>query len=173
MGRDDHDFEAFYRRELLSVFQAAYLMSGNRAAAEDATQEAFARALQRWDRLRGASWAGAWVMTTALNAVRRSLRRRPATYAEARLGPGEEEVVDLWREVARLPDRQRAAVVLVYRAGLSTEETAQALGRPAGTIRADLTHARRALRMRLKEDDDDQGPAVFADGADPRVGPPA
>ena len=61
MGAPDPEFEALYRREFLAVFRTVYLLAGTREVAEDATQEAFARALERWSRLRGQTWAGGWV----------------------------------------------------------------------------------------------------------------
>jgi len=72
----DPAFRRLYEAEGPSVFQAVYLLCRDRAVAEDATQEAFARALERWGRLGDQAWVGGWVMSTALNVARRSLRRR-------------------------------------------------------------------------------------------------
>jgi RNA polymerase sigma-70 factor, ECF subfamily len=74
----DSAFERFYMNEARGVFTAVYLMCRDRALAEDSTQEAFARALERWDRLDQQPWAAGWAMSTALNVARRSLRRRRA-----------------------------------------------------------------------------------------------
>lgn len=64
----DPGFEDLYRSEAQTVFCAVFLQCRDRAVAEDATQEAFARGLERWDRLRGQVWAIGWAITTALNA---------------------------------------------------------------------------------------------------------
>jgi len=72
----DSAFESFYISEAKAVFTAVYMMCRDRQLAEDATQEAFARALERWDRLGQQEWAAGWVVTTALNVARRNLRRR-------------------------------------------------------------------------------------------------
>src|SRR2546423_12556334 len=96
-GKADRGFQEMYEAHFPKVFRAAYGLAGDRNVAEDAAQEAFARALERWGRLRDLPWAPGWVMVTALNVARRALRRR----REER--PSEEEAgdvdvsADLWR----------------------------------------------------------------------------
>jgi RNA polymerase sigma-70 factor (ECF subfamily) len=148
----DPEFEKLYQEEFLRVFQAAYLLTRDRRSAEDATQEAFARALEPWPRLRGQSWVGGWVARTAINTMKRSLRRRLPPAANAKSGPDPEDCLDLWTAVAALPARQRDSVVLVYRLGYSTEEAAHILDCPSGTVRGDLSRARQALAHALKEE---------------------
>jgi hypothetical protein len=77
-GIAETGFQELYEREFGAVYRAAFALCGDRELAQDATQEAFARAMSRWGRLRGEPWAAGWVMTTALNVARRGLRtRRP------------------------------------------------------------------------------------------------
>jgi RNA polymerase sigma-70 factor (ECF subfamily) len=144
----DSAFESFYISEAKAVFTAVYMMCRDRQLAEDATQEAFARALERWDRLGQQWWAAGWVVTTALNVARRNLRRRRGW-----LMPGEarnpDEAVDLWTAVRGLPRRQQEAVVLYYRMGTPVQEIAQILGCKEGTVRTHLARAREALRIML------------------------
>jgi RNA polymerase sigma factor (sigma-70 family) len=142
-------FERFYAREAKAVFTAVYLMCGDRALAEDATQEAFARALERWDRLEVRPWAGGWVMTTALNVARRSLRRR-SVWPLARESPNPDEALDLWTAVRRLPRRQQEAAVLYYRMDVPVHEIGRILGCSEGTVRTHLARARQALRTLLE-----------------------
>jgi DNA-directed RNA polymerase specialized sigma24 family protein len=142
-------FEQFYLSEARVVFESVYLTCRNRAAAEDATQEAFARAFERWDRLRDQTWVGGWVMTTALNVARRSLRSRGGGPLP-RESPNPEEGVDLWSVVSRLPRRQQEAVVLYYRIDLPVAEIAQILRCSEGTVRTHLARARPALRSLLE-----------------------
>jgi RNA polymerase sigma-70 factor (ECF subfamily) len=146
----DSAFERFYVSEAKAVFTAVYLMCRDRQLAEDATQEAFARALERWNRLEPCSWAAGWVMTTALNVAKRTLRRR-RSWPIAREAPNPDETVDLWTAVRRLPKRQREAVVLHYRMDVPVEEIAQILGCKEGTVRTHLARARDALRIKLEE----------------------
>jgi len=60
-----------------------------------------------------------------------------------------DDAVDVWRAVRALPLRQQQAVVLRYRADLSTEEIAAAMGCDSGTVRTHLARAREALRARM------------------------
>jgi RNA polymerase sigma-70 factor (ECF subfamily) len=144
----DSDFEPFYEREAHAVFSAVLLLCGNKAVAEDATQEAFARAFERWDRLGSQTWAAGWVTTTALNVARRSLRRRPAPVAREPGNP--RDAIDLWAEVRRLPRRQQETTVLHYRMDLPVGEIAKILGCREGTVRTHLARAREALRKGLR-----------------------
>jgi RNA polymerase sigma-70 factor (ECF subfamily) len=147
----DPAFRDLYEREAHAVFQTVYLLCRDRTAAEDATQEAFARALERWARLRDQPWVGGWVTSTAVNAVRRTLRRRPAVRLNAHPDQDLDASVDLWREVRRLPLRQQQAVILRYRADLPMEEIGAAMGCDAGTVRTHLARARDTLRKRIGE----------------------
>jgi RNA polymerase sigma-70 factor (ECF subfamily) len=151
--KTDSVFERFYTNEAKAVFTAVYLMTRDRQLAEDATQEAFVRALERWARLERQPWAAGWVMSTALNVARRSLRRRrgsPVT-REAR---NPDEAVHLWIAVGRLPRRQQEAVVLYYRMGVPVQEIAQILGCKEGTVRTHLARARGSLRLILEGEPD-------------------
>jgi RNA polymerase sigma-70 factor (ECF subfamily) len=126
--RIDPGFEQMYRAEYGSVFRAVYLLCGDRAMAEDATQEAFARALERWRRIEGRSWATGWVVTTALNITRRALRRRPVPVSAGNPSTDPDELLDLRRAVRALPPRQQEAVFLHYLQDLPIEDVARAMG---------------------------------------------
>jgi RNA polymerase sigma-70 factor, ECF subfamily len=148
-------FRELYEREFAAVYRAAYALSGDRSLAEDATQEAFARALIRWRHLGREPWAGGWVMTTALNFTRRQMRKRPQP-AERERRPAEtdaEALIDLRRAVRTLPARQQTAVVLHYLMDLPLEEVAGAMGCKEGTVKAHLARARGALERRLADED--------------------
>ncbi|MBA3551908.1 MAG: sigma-70 family RNA polymerase sigma factor [Actinobacteria bacterium] len=150
--RVDPGFEELYRANHSVVFRAAYLLSGRREIAEDATQEAFARALERWSRLGGQPWVAGWVMSTALNEVRRSWRRRGAA-SPTDVGeglPGGEDAIDLWRGIRRLPRRQQEAVVLHYVADRPLGEVAAVMGCQVGTVKAHLSRARKVLARAME-----------------------
>jgi RNA polymerase sigma-70 factor (ECF subfamily) len=151
----DPGFERFYETEAQSVFRAVYLLCRDRILAEDATQEAFARALERWERLGRQPWAGGWVTTTALNVARRGMRRRRLLRPVHPDNPEPEETIDLWTQVKELPPRQQEAVVLHYRMGLSVEEVARVMGCRDGTVRTHLARAREVLRAALKGGSDE------------------
>jgi RNA polymerase sigma-70 factor (ECF subfamily) len=146
---EDQAFRQLYERESAAVFHTVYLLCGDRALAQDATQEAFARAFERWRRLRGKPWVGGWLTSTAVNAARRALRRRPTSVPP----PSEERdldaALDLWRSVRFLPLRQQQAVILRYRLDMSMAEVGSAMGCDAGTVRTHLARARETLRARM------------------------
>jgi RNA polymerase sigma-70 factor, ECF subfamily len=146
-------FRELYEREFAAVYRAAYALSGNRGLAEDAAQEAFARALARWRRLGREPWAGGWVMTTALNVARRQMRRRPPVVARERpANEDAEALLDLRRAIEDLPARQQSAVVLHYLMGLPVADVAASMECREGTVKAHLARARASLERRLTED---------------------
>jgi RNA polymerase sigma-70 factor (ECF subfamily) len=167
MSSSDADFHDLYEREFGAVFRAAYLISGDRDVAQDAAQEAFARALARWRRLRSEPWAAGWVMTTALNFARRQLRHRPAVRATPRHEPDHVAMLDLRRAIGGLPRRQQEAIALHYLLDLPVREVAQAMGCQVGTVKAHLGRARAALATVLEHDGSD---AHLEGQGEPHVG---
>jgi RNA polymerase sigma-70 factor (ECF subfamily) len=142
-----------YEEEFANVYRAVLMLCGDRAVAEEATQEAFARALARWRRLRSHPRPAGWVVTTAMNVARRQLRRRPeVTTAEPTARDADAEL-DLRAAIADLSERQQQAVVLHYLLDLSVEETASVMSCDAGTVKTHLSRARTALGRTLDHED--------------------
>jgi len=149
--RVDQRFQELYRAEFRAVYRAVVLACGDLAVAEDATQEAFARALERWGRLQDRPWVAGWVATTAMNVARRSLRRRPDSDPEAMVAASDpDSAEDVWAAVRDLPRRQRESVVLHYAMDLPVSEVARLMRCAEGTVKAHLSKARTALRGRLE-----------------------
>lgn len=148
------DFETFYSAEFQRVFKAIYVSSGSRELAQDVTQEAFKLAYVRWRRLSDKPWAGGWVMTTALNLLRKE-RKRP-TPAELRVSSlpasSDDSAADLVSVLGALPHRQRTATLLYYVGDLPVHEIAQVMEVADGTVKALLSQARAKLRNMLGED---------------------
>jgi RNA polymerase sigma-70 factor (ECF subfamily) len=63
--RDPGEFDGFYAGTVRRVTSHLCMMTGDRAEAEDAVQEAYARAWQRWEKLSGYGDPEAWVRTVA------------------------------------------------------------------------------------------------------------
>ena len=143
------DFEDWYRTEHPRVLASLTLVAGDVEVARDATDEAFARALDKWDRVSTMARAGGWTYRVALNLVRRRMRRAAlerrllARHADPLALP--EPAMELWHLVRALPDRQRRAVVLRYVADLPEAEIAEAMGVARGTVAATLAAARSRL----------------------------
>jgi RNA polymerase sigma-70 factor, ECF subfamily len=137
------------------------LVAGSRAAAEDAVQEAVARAWERSERGEEIESLPAWVTAVSLNLARSRRRRVVAERrARSRLGTRErspiadqEDRVDITRALAALPRRQREATVLRYYLGLDVKEVADALGMSEGTAKTTLYRARRVLSRAFGESD--------------------
>lgn len=147
---------------------AAYLVSRDRALAEDVAQGAFVRAYEKIHRFDAERPFGPWFMKMVLNdAVKAASRRRRdvssgvggAEEALERLadpGAGPHELAEaaetrrrVWRAMEELPPAQRAAVVQRYYLGMSEAEMAESAGSPRGTIKKRLHSARGRLAKLL------------------------
>jgi RNA polymerase sigma-70 factor (ECF subfamily) len=132
--------------------------------ARDATQETALRFLRQLQRFRAESSLKTWSLSIALNVVREMKRQRraPNDVHLAHLAPqrsfggyGYLEITEsrelLRAQLEELPDRQREALVLRYFEDLTIEQTATAMGCTAGTVKATVHQALRALRMKLTQ----------------------
>lgn len=125
--------------------------------ARDVTADAFARALERWDRVGSMASPGGWTYRVALNLLRRRLRRAALEQRLLRRVPRREpppltdRAVGVWEAVATLPPRTRTAVALRYLGGLTEAEVAEAMGVAPGTVAASLHAGRRRLAVLLKD----------------------
>jgi RNA polymerase sigma-70 factor, ECF subfamily len=152
------DFDAFYAATYARLVGQLYAVTGDLADAEDAVQEAFARAVVRWPRIRGYDLPEAWVRRVAVNLARQGLRRtRRRLHLLVRLAPPPPEPgpsVDglaLAAALRALPRAQRQVLALHHAAGLSVREVAELLGVPVGTAKARLARGRAALAALLAE----------------------
>jgi len=145
-------FAMLVDRELARAYRAAALILGDHSEAEDATQDAFVRAWQRWDRLRDQEHAGAWFGRILVNVCRDRLRARKARsvrwltteLAESSPDPGERELLE--EVLAELSPDHRIVVVLRYYLDLPLEAIAERTGAPLGTVKSRLHHALGAVR---------------------------
>jgi RNA polymerase sigma-70 factor, ECF subfamily len=144
-------FRDLYEREFDRVSRAVYLLVGDRTIAEDAAQEAFARALARWRRIGSHPAPAGWVTTTALNVARRQLRRQPELPPLEDRGQDEEERLSLLAAIRALSPRQQEAVVLHYLVDLPVVEVAAAMEVDEGTVKTHLFRARAAIAASLAD----------------------
>ncbi len=156
------------------VYNLAYHIMHDPAAADDATQEAFISAYRAIKRFRGGSFR-AWLLRIVTNAcydeLRRRKRRPKVSWEEfgdleeeanphlVDSGPKPEDSVQqqelrdlLERTIAQLPDHQRTTLVLVDRMGLSYEEAAEAMGVALGTVKSRLARARNEMQALLQKE---------------------
>ena len=130
---------------------------------EDIAQEAFARLLRRYDSLRDADAALAYVRATVCNLTRNRRRHlrvaRLRTPAERLADVESSEQTALSREeqreviaaLAALPARRREAIVLRYWLGLSEAEIAAAMGIAPGTVKSAVSRGLAAIGRALEE----------------------
>jgi RNA polymerase sigma-70 factor (sigma-E family) len=152
----DGGFEEFYRGTRQRVVTFLYAMSGDRAEAQDAAQEAYVRAWQRWSTISGYNDPEAWVRMVGyrlcLNRWRKA-RNRVVAYRRhgvqpAATPPGEDTVA-LVAALRRLPATEREAIVLHHLLDLSVADVAAETGVPANTIKSRLARGRRTLASLL------------------------
>jgi RNA polymerase sigma-70 factor (ECF subfamily) len=154
-------FEEFFLAQHERLFQALYLLTGDRYEADDLAQEALLRAYERWDRVGAMDSPAGYVYRTALNLHRSRLRtlvvraRRvfAAVPAEDLSGPVAASH-DVRRALAQLPRGQREALILVEWFGLGSEEAGRVLGIDASSVRGRLHRGRASLRDLLGDRDE-------------------
>jgi RNA polymerase sigma-70 factor (ECF subfamily) len=159
---DEAELRTFLADRYPRLVAGVALVAGSRAAAEDAVQEALARAWERTDRGEHIESLPAWITRVAVNLSKSRLRRiRAEVRARERVGhaaaPLDLEVrLDVEHALAALPRRQREVTVLRYYLGLDVKETAATLEVSPGTVKTCLFRARRALATALGEADPEE-----------------
>ena len=133
---------------------AAFGVTGELAAAEDAASEGFQEALRGLDSLREPQRFGAWLRTIVVRKAQAGLQNRaaPLKAAAEPAGPADDtlerfELAAIVQTAVRdLPEHLREAVALFYFEGYDTDAAARFLGIPAGTLRRRLHDGRARLR---------------------------
>ncbi len=152
-------FEEYVRTRGPALVRFARLVAGDDQLGEDLVQEVLSRVYPRWHRIVRSDRPEVYLRRAVVHASaswwrRRSSRERPAA-ADREVpaggdpsGPAGERDA-MWREVSRLPVRQRAVVVLRYYEDLDDAAIAEILGCSTVTVRTHAMRALAALRGRL------------------------
>lgn len=153
--------EELYRRHVDDALCLAYLLTGDRALTEDLVQDAFVKVLGRFHDLRNRDAFWWYLRRTIVNLSNSHFRRRRVERAwldrqrpeaAAPMGPDLEERDRVLAALMTLRPEQRAAVVLRYYEDLSEADTAEALGRPIGTVKSMVSRGMDRLREELGDD---------------------
>lgn len=157
-------FDRLVQRYQRDVYRLCYRFVNNHEDANDLAQEVFLRAWRAIARFRGESSFSTWLYRIAVNACLnfRALRRPstqelpegladPLPGAEARLVSAD-EARRVRAAVARLPEKQRATLILKVYHERTHEEVAEILGSTVGTVKANLFHALGNLRRLVAEE---------------------
>jgi RNA polymerase sigma-70 factor (sigma-E family) len=152
---------ALYEAHALGLVRLAYVMLGDRPAAEDVVQEAFGGLYRRWDRLSDVDRALQYVRSSVLNGCRSARRRRrvqgiqgvhqPAAASAETAVLASEERREVMRALRRLPDRQREVLILRFYLDQPEAAIAQAMGIRQSTVRSTAHRALAALGRLLEE----------------------
>ena len=157
-AQERHDFEVYVATRSPALMRTAYLLTGQRADAEDLLQTTLAKAFLSWGKVREREAVDAYVRRTMINTHISLWRRRRVDEVPTDELPesgtpdftGDVVLHDsLWRLLDDLPKRQRAVVVMRYYEDLSEAETAAALGCSPGTVKSQSSKALAKLRHAL------------------------
>lgn len=151
-------FEEMFADQHERLFRALYLTIGNSHESEELMQDAFLHVLERWDRIDDPV---AYLYRSAFNATRSRFRRLTLA-AKRTLSPGQPEdpfaAADVRDQVVRalrqLPERQRAALVLLDLLDYTSDAAADMLGVTAATVRSLASHGRANLKETMETRDD-------------------
>jgi len=155
------DFEQLVDQHQSMVFSIALRMTGDRGLAEEIAQDVFMEMDRNLTRLESPAHACFWLRRVAVNRSADALRRRKV------------RGIDLWVEMedvhgaspedrgsplstrleqllAKLPEAQRAALVLRYQEDLTPEEIAATLEAPLATVKSHLQRGLKLLRAKAQ-----------------------
>src|SRR6187551_3689354 len=150
------DIETLYRADGDRLWRAVYAFAGDPDIASDAVAEAYAQLLRRGAAVRDPA---AWVWRAAFQIARGTLKDRQRNAPGPRPDDDRADHVDTYIDedlltaVRRLPEGQRAAVILFYYADLPIRQIADRLGTNSLAVRASLSRGRRRLRDLLGDRD--------------------
>ena len=145
-------FEDFYGEARASIARALTLSLGDRDLALEATDEAMARAYERWPTVSRLDRPEGWVYRVAMNWALSILRRRRRS--DHRLYDPDDTTIpvadpDLHAAIGDLDVKHRSVIVCRHLLGWSVADTARALGVREGTVKSRLSRATRILQSRL------------------------
>jgi RNA polymerase sigma-70 factor (sigma-E family) len=155
-GIDDPAFRDYVRERSRALLRTAYLLTGNRADAEDLVQSALAKTYLAWDRIEDRGALDGYVRRAMVNThISWWRRRRVEEYptdevpdqvvADHAMSSDIQEAVR--RAVDRLPQRMRAAVTLRFYEDMTEAEIAEVLGVSLGTVKSTVSRAVAKLRI--------------------------
>lgn len=168
--RELEPFEQLFKEHFRTVYHFVYYMIGNKADAEDVTQEVFMKIAQHYDSFRGESTLTTWIYSIARRTVIDYTRQKktkkflsfwknhiPEDY-EASDGidsPGEmivkkEEEESVHGLIKQLPEKMQAVIYLRYIKGLSLQETAGILDMTTNQVSVTQNRALSKLRNTIE-----------------------
>jgi RNA polymerase sigma factor (sigma-70 family) len=146
------ELERLYRDQRHRMWQAVFAFAGDREVASDAVAEAFTQALRRGNAIRSPE---RWIWRTVFRIAAGELKQRGRPVPER--SESGYEMNDLARDLvvalARLSEKERAAVVLHHVVGYPAKEIAQIIGSTTPSVHVHLSRGRKRLRKILEAHD--------------------
>ncbi|MEU9709222.1 SigE family RNA polymerase sigma factor [Streptomyces sp. NPDC047967] len=151
-------FSSYVRARGPVLLRTARSLTANPCDAEDLLQTALAKTYVAWERIEDHRALDGYVRRALLNTRTSQWRKRkvdefaceelPERESPPTADPAEQQSLHdaMWRAVLKLPDRQRAMVVLRYYEDLSEAQTAEVLGVSIGTVKSAVSRALGKLR---------------------------
>ena len=152
----DAAFHAFFEQHYAGLSRLAYLMTGEKAVADDLAADALTEVWQHWDRVAAAGDPAAYARGIVANLTRNWIRRQGRARRGLRLLHGSDgdqcrsqpdvpAVLDVRHALRRLPHRRRACVVLRHAFDLSEREVAEILDISVGAVKSQTSRGVRQL----------------------------
>ena len=159
-------FDIIVERHRRSVYLLCYRFVGNHEDASDLSQEVFVRAWRGLNGFKGQAALSTWlyriVVNTCLNRVQARVLATESldsdNFVDTRTDdPGDsvlraERAAAVRKAIAKLPDRQRATLILRSYRDLSHREIADVLGSSVGAVKANFFHALANLKKILGDE---------------------
>ena len=151
------DFEGFFAQESATLFRRLWLVTRDKAEAEDIVQEAFIVVLERWERVQAMEDPTGYLYRVAFNTRRKRSRRAARAVQRLVTRPSEppdrfagaEARTIIGSALDTLTPRQRAALVLTELLGMTSEEASSILKIRPVTVRSLSSQARASMRERI------------------------
>lgn len=151
----EEELTAFHEKWRLPVRRGLAMALGNVALADEAVDEAMARAVAHWEKVREYERPEGWLFRVGLNWARGVFRKRryelltdmPSLQTSGDPLPDP----DLIEAIGRLSLKLRSVVVARYYLDLSTTEVAETMDIPEGTVKSRLSRALKKLARALGE----------------------
>ena len=156
MAKSDDAFREFVINESAGLLRTGWMLTGERALAEDLLQTALAKTWPHWARISRDGTPTAYVRTVMVRTYASWSGRRwtgelpaeelPERPAEDGAFGAADERDRLTRALAELPRRQRAVIIMRYYLDMSEQQAAEALGCSVGTVKTQATRGLSRLR---------------------------
>jgi len=151
---DIRSFEKLYRQYVGRIYSLCLRLCSSSAVAEELTQEAFVRAWQNLPKYKGQAKLSTWIHKIAVNLTISYFRANKVQWQE--LQDDDQSYIecaghtmDLEKAIKTLPDGARAVLVLHDIEGYSHPEISHMLDIAVGTSKAQLSRARKLLKVFL------------------------